>query len=79
MTLPVAPEWFVIEPPNQAKPLGPGDLHNVLPLLVSLENVFWDLADAPLDIAMLEDSPHILISIYSIFGMLSGENGRIAS
>jgi len=53
MSFPVPSKRFVIKSSD-----------NILPLFIPLEHVFGRLSDATLNIAMLENSPHILNSIY---------------
>ena len=60
---------------NLAESRRAGYFDDILPLLIPFENVYGRLADTALDIAMLEDLPHILISIYRLFSMSTRENG----
>ncbi len=51
MSLPISPKSFVIESADEPEPGWPGNFDDILPLFISLENVFRRLSDATLDIA----------------------------
>lgn len=75
MPLPVPSQGFITKATNLTETGGARNFDNIFPFLISFENVFGRLADTALDIAMLEDLPHISISIYSLFSMSIRENG----
>ena len=69
MVLPLAGKCLVIEPPDQAKALGPRYRDDVLPLLVPLEDFEWESLKLPPNAPVLKDFPHTEISIYTEVGM----------
>ena len=58
MSRPVAAERLVSKPTNLPQPGGSRDCYNILPLLVSFEDVFGNSVELPLHPAMLVDLPH---------------------
>lgn len=69
VTLPLTSERLIVKAPNQPQPLRARDLNDVFPLLVSLENIVGQLTNAPLNVAVFENLPHMVFSIYTIISM----------
>ena len=65
VTFPFAAQWLVVETPNEPESGWTRDLNDVFPLLVPFEYIFRRLPNSALNVAMLEDLPHILNRIYS--------------
>ena len=69
MAFPVSPQGLIIKTANLTEAGWTRNLNNIFPLLIPLEDFFRRLADTALDIAMLEDLPHILNNIYNLNSM----------
>jgi hypothetical protein len=65
MPSPVSSKSLVVESSDKAQSSRARNVDNILPFFIPLKNVFRRLSDTSLDISMLEDSPHILNSIYT--------------
>ena len=65
VAFPLATERFVVKSPNQPESGGTGELDDVLPLLISLKNIFRRLPNPAENVTVLENLPRILNSIYN--------------
>ena len=73
VSFPIATERLVIKSPNEPQPGRTRDLNDVLPFFVPLENVFRRFPNLALNVAMLENLPHILYSVYISISMSIGK------
>ena len=70
MPLPLARERFVVKPGDLAQSKRTRNCRDVLPLLVSLQNLLRHRGALLVDAAVLEDLPHAILCICS-YGMSS--------
>jgi len=69
MALPFSSEGLITEPANWPQSLWPRDRDNILPFLVALQQLKWELLQLSADAPMFVDLPHTENSIYTNFSM----------
>lgn len=77
MAFPLTRQGFVVKPIDGSQTLRPGKPGNVLPFLVTLQNLDRDCAGKlPIDATVLFDLPHITLCIYHKWYVKYGDGIR---
>ena len=69
MATPLSSQGFVSEAPYQPEPSGAGYCHDVLPFLVSFEDIYWESVELLGNSPVLIYLPHRWDSVYTLYGM----------
>jgi len=77
MPTPLSPQCLVIEALDLSKTIGPGESDDILPLLVTLQDIDGESIELLPSASVLEDLPHTEKSIYTLFGMSIVDPGTV--
>ena len=66
---PRALKGFIIEAANSPKTPWARNSNDVLPLLISLQDFYWQGLEFPIETLVFENLPHTKYSIYTKFGI----------
>ncbi len=77
MPSPLSPQCLVIEPLDLSQPSGARESDDVLPLLITFQDVEGESVELLPGPSVLENFPHTKKSIYTLFGMSILDSGTV--